>query len=90
MNCVSTISYSININGNMETPFKPSRGLRQGDSLSPFLFLICSEGFSSLMRLALKEGHLRGVKASRSRPQISHFLFTDDCVHFEETIVRSA
>lgn len=54
--CVSTISYSMSINGNMSIPFKGTRGLRQGDPLSLFFFLIYSEGLSSLTRLALKEG----------------------------------
>lgn len=53
MKCVSTISYSVSINGCMGTTFKPSRGLRKRDPLSPFFFLICSEGLYSLMQLAL-------------------------------------
>lgn len=44
--------------------FKPTGGLRHGDPLSPFLFLICSEGLSSLTRLTIREGELKGVKAS--------------------------
>ncbi|KAA3465999.1 reverse transcriptase [Gossypium australe] len=70
--------------------FKPSRGLRQGDSLSPFLFLICSEGLSALMRLATRDGLMRGAKASRSGPQISHLLFADDCILFGEVNANEA
>lgn len=48
MKCVSTISYFVSINGKMGVIFRPSKGLRQGDPLSLFLFFICSGGLSSL------------------------------------------
>ncbi|KAK5793506.1 hypothetical protein PVK06_034655 [Gossypium arboreum] len=70
--------------------FTPSRGLRQDDPLSPFLFLFCGEGLSSLMRTAMKKKINRGVKASRSGPQISHLLFADDCILFGEATERGA
>ncbi|KAH1063849.1 hypothetical protein J1N35_028836 [Gossypium stocksii] len=60
------------------------RGLRQGDSLSTFLFLICNEGLSTLLRLASTEGALRGIKVSKRSPQITHLFFADGCVLFGE------
>lgn len=72
------------INEQVGKAFKLSRGIRQGDPLSPFLFLICSEGLPVLMKLALSEGRLKKTKVSRKGPQISHLLFTDDCVLFGE------
>lgn len=68
MKYVSTISYTINLNKTMGAPFHRSRGLCQGDPLSPFLFLIYSRGLSTLMRLAFNEGLLKGAKASRCGP----------------------
>ncbi|KAG8499231.1 hypothetical protein CXB51_005735 [Gossypium anomalum] len=86
MHCISTVSYSVVLNGVPGMVFTPRRGLRQGDPLSPFLFLLCSEGLSTLLRLATEEGVLKGIKASRRVPQISHLLFADDCVLFGEAV----
>lgn len=74
--CVSTTSYLVNLNGMMSAPSHPSRGLREGDLLNPFLFLVRSERFSFLMHLVLRESILCGVKASHSGPQISHYFLS--------------
>ncbi|KAA3482263.1 reverse transcriptase [Gossypium australe] len=81
---ITTATFAININGERRRGFQATRGLQQGDPLSPFLFLICSEGLSALMRLAMKEGLIKEVKASRRGPAISHLLFADDCILFGE------
>lgn len=80
MNCFSSISYSVSFNDNLSSSFKLSRGLHHGDLLSPFLFLLCSEGLSSHMQLAIAEGQLKDFKASRFGLLISHLLFADDCI----------
>lgn len=64
--------------------FKPTRGLRQGDPLSLYLFLICGEGLSTLMRMARKEKRIEGVKVCRRGPSITHVLFDDDYLLFGE------
>ncbi|KAA3485113.1 reverse transcriptase [Gossypium australe] len=90
MKCVSTVSYAVNINGNRGRIFQPTRGLRQGDPLNPYLFLICSEELSTLIRLAVREGVLKGVNASRRGLAISHLLFADDCILFGEATKERA
>ncbi|KAH1079971.1 hypothetical protein J1N35_019732 [Gossypium stocksii] len=54
------------MNGHIGEKFLPTRGLRQSDPLSPFLFLLCGEGLSSLMRLVTNERFLKGVKMTAS------------------------
>lgn len=61
MKCISAVSYRIKVNGELTNEIVPSRGLRQGDPLSPYLFLIYAEGFSSLLNAAEMEGKIRGV-----------------------------
>lgn len=73
MKCITTISYSVIVNENASEVFRSTRELRQGDPLSPFLFLICSEGLPTLMRLAMRYKLIRRAKASRSDP--SNFSF---------------
>lgn len=84
MKCKSSVFYSVNVNRRSGRIFSPTRVLRQGDLLNHFLFLIYSEGLSALMKLAMRGRLLKGAKASRSGPQISHLLFADDCILFGE------
>ena len=82
MTCVMTPSFLVRINGRAYGSITPSRGLRQGDPLSPYLFLICAEGFSSLLAKAEREGHIHGVSICRRAPTISHLLFADNSLLF--------
>lgn len=84
MRCISFTSYSVLVNGCQRESFTPSRGLRQGDPLSPFLFLICGEGLSTLMKLVMRKGSIKRAKASRLGSTISHLLFADDSLLFWE------
>lgn len=78
MLCVTSVSYNFLVNEDSVGPVIPSRGLRQGDPLSPYLFIICAEGLSMLLRRANREGLLRGSRVCHSAPSVSHLLFVDD------------
>jgi hypothetical protein len=61
MKLVSTVSYRVRVNGELTDQIIPQRGLRQGDPLSPYLFLICDEAFSCLLNAAEDRGEMVGV-----------------------------
>ena len=82
MRCVSTPSFSVRINGKAYENAIPSRGFRQGDSLSPYLFLICAEGFTSLLAKAELDGRLHGVAVCRNAPCITNLFFADNSLIF--------
>lgn len=78
MRYVTTVSYDVCYNGLTIGPITPKRGLRQGDPLSPYLFLFCVEGLSNFLDNASEEGRIHGCRISQTAPEVSHLLFADD------------
>ena len=76
------LPFLLSINDKTYGNIKPSRGLRQGDPLSPYLFLLCVKGFTSLLARAEMEEKLHGVSICRRTPKVSHLLFADDSLLF--------
>lgn len=85
--CISTVRFSVLVNGEPAGFFASSRGLRQGDPLSPFLFIMIMEALSRLIDKAVLGGFIRGFSMSRDREvemMVSHLLFADDSIVFCE------
>lgn len=82
MLCVKSVSFSVLINGEPHGPIITSRGLRQGDPLSPNLFLLCTEDLISLLHYSEGARVLNGIHVCRGAPQVNHLLFAYDSVVF--------
>jgi hypothetical protein len=78
MACVTSINYRVRFNSEETEAFTPTRGIRQGDPLAPYLFLICAEGLLSLLAYEEMTGGIQGIKVCRGAPSVSHLLFADD------------
>lgn len=76
MNCVTT-KVPVKVNGELSERFVPQRVLRQGDPLSPYLFLLCAKVFLALLKKGARESLIAGVKVCHNGPSISHMLFAD-------------
>ncbi|KAM6554312.1 hypothetical protein CsatB_015074 [Cannabis sativa] len=75
---VITVEYNVVHGGKSLKEIIPQRGIRQGNPLSPYLVLICAEGFSSLLKQFERLSHLKGCKMANGAPIISYMLFFDD------------
>ncbi|KAJ9689585.1 hypothetical protein PVL29_014989 [Vitis rotundifolia] len=85
--CISTVRMAVLVNGTPTDFFSTFRGLRQGDPLSPYLFVLIMEVLSSLISRVEEKGFIRGFKVTRRRGEgvsVSHLLFADDTLLFCE------
>jgi hypothetical protein len=82
MKCVTSVSFLVRVNGQLSLEFKPSRGIRQGDPISPYLFLLCAEGLSCMLKGVGPQYIAKGARVGIHAPWISHLLFADDCLVF--------
>lgn len=85
---VTTASYSVLINGEPKSFVTPSRGIRQGDPLSSYLFLLCAEGLSSLIKKAVASQNLHGILSCTNGVCISHLLFMNDSFIFCQATLK--
>nr|XP_011468563.1 PREDICTED: uncharacterized protein LOC105352685 [Fragaria vesca subsp. vesca] len=97
MQCVSSVRYSFLVRGKPRGFVIPNCGLRQGDPLSPYLFLLGVESFSTLLQRTQQLGWLLGLEICAKAPQVNHHLFADDsmlyanaslddCYHIQDVI----
>jgi hypothetical protein len=82
MMCVKSVIYSIMINGQPHGKISPSRGIQQGDPLSPYLFILCVEELSYMMDKAVREQKITGIPVAHGGMRMSHLFFADDSLLF--------
>ncbi|CAL9024262.1 unnamed protein product [Prunus brigantina] len=90
MSYVKNVSYKIILNGELTESFKPQRDVRQGDPLSPYLFVLCMEKFSHIIAARVLKKKWKAVRAARSGPLISPLFFADDLILFGEASAQQA
>ncbi|XP_074361975.1 uncharacterized protein LOC141702168 [Apium graveolens] len=90
MTFIRSIFYSFLHNGEVFGDVVPQRGLRQGDPISPYLYIMCAEGLSAIIRRNEEAGLIHGCTMARGAPAISHLLFTYDFYFFFKATVAEA
>ncbi|XP_071688814.1 uncharacterized protein [Rutidosis leptorrhynchoides] len=80
--CLSSAKISILVNGSPTREFTIGRGVRQGDSLSPFLFILAAEGLNILTKATVDRGLFKGVEIGNDKILVSHLQFADDTMFF--------
>ena len=89
MGMVRSVSFSVLFNGKKLESFRPTRGIRQGDPISPYLFLLAAEGLSCLLN-SNQSSHLSGIKVASMAPLVNHLLFADDSLLFFKASTEGA
>ncbi len=80
--CISTVSFTLLLNGFKSSSFIPGWGLRQRDPLSPYLFILCSEVLSRIINREVDRGVIQGVKLGPGAPPIAKLFYADDVLLF--------
>ena len=80
--CLSSMSFVVLVNGNVKGWIKATKGLRQGDPLSPFLFTIVADALSRMMIRAEERGLFEGFTVGRDGSRVSLLQYADDTIFF--------
>lgn len=88
MSCITSSSFALNWNGDVSDTFKPSRGLRQGDPLSPYLFVLCLERLAHSIISVVDNNDWKPFQIGRNGVHLSHIFFADDIILVSEASER--
>ncbi|CAL1402102.1 unnamed protein product [Linum trigynum] len=88
MYCVEQNKMRVLWNNTLSSPITPTRGVRQGDPLSPYLFVLCMERLSHRIDAAFHSGHWKPIRLTRNGPPLTHLFFADDLLLFAEAETR--
>ena len=88
MDCLQSNAFRICWNGDVTDELTPSRGIRQGDSLSPYFFVLCIERLSHIINAATEASAWIPIQVSRQGPTVSYLYFLDDIVLFAKATVN--
>lgn len=87
--CASSVTYQVRINSALADTIKPSAGIRQGDPLSPFIFILCQDVLARAWSSLVESGTVKPVRLSRTGPPVSQLLFADDVVFCMQANITS-
>jgi hypothetical protein len=90
LKCVTSVRFIVWMSGELLPFFAPTRGLRQRNQMSPYLFLLCGEGFTSLLNFYGGVNVDRGIRVSTRLPWVNHLFFADDSLIFMKAKKESA
>ena len=90
MSCISSASFQVILNGDLSEKFASGSGIRQGDPLSPYIFVLCMEKLSHLIQSAIEIGAWKPIRSSQNGPLVSHLFFADDLILFAEASCSQA
>lgn len=89
MSCISSFSHSVLVNGEHLNYFLPSRGIRPGNPLSPYIFILCMEYLARLILCKVDSHSWSGIRTLRDGPTFSHLFFVDDLILFAKATKRN-
>ena len=90
MSCINSPNLSVLINGKKLDPFLLSRGIRQGDSFSPYIFILCMKYLADLIDSEIALGNWTGVKTFRDGPSFTHPFLADDLILFAKATKKNS
>lgn len=82
MTCIESVHFDISINGHISEGWYPHRGIRQGDPLSPYIFIVCINFLILKFINGHRLGEFDGMQINKNTPSDRYLMFSDDCIIF--------